>query len=139
MMVQMDTTIGSALLALALLNLAVCSFRWGAGGKHQVMSSLILTALALSILLPEGSGGRTAARWTGFGLIVVAFMTTPGARLRRMRLELGLMTAAIAVMWALTLVEVPYAVTIGGLALMAALLLAAFGVMIVRARREESL
>lgn len=135
----MDTIIPAVLLGLALTNLAVCCFRWGAGGKYQVMSSLIMTALALSMLLRDGSGGQKAALWSGAGLLVVAFMTTPGARFKRMRVELGLMAAAVAVIWALTLFELPYGATMAGLVLMAALVLAAYGVMIVRARREQSL
>lgn len=137
MMGTMATIVAAALLGIALINLAIAFFRWRAGGKHQVLTSLLIAAVAASMLFPDGSGRRTAALWVAAGLMAVALMTTPGARLRRMRLELTLLGAAIAVILILTLVQLPSAVTMAGLVLPAALVLAAFGVMIVRANRAE--
>ena len=134
---MMDTIVPAALLGIVLINLAFAAFRWGAGGKHQVLTSLIMTAIALAMLLPGGSGRSRAALWVACGLVVVALMTTPGARLRRMRLELTLLGASIAVMWTLTLAQLPDAGMIAGLVLMVVLILAAFGVMIRRANHDE--
>jgi hypothetical protein len=120
----MSTIVPWALLGIAVTNLAVACFRWGAGGKHQVMSSLIMGAVATALVLPDDTAGRTAALWIAAGLLVVALMTTPGARRRRMHLELALLGAALAVVW----------VASSAFFLAAALLLAAFGAMVVRGR-----
>ena len=133
----METIVPYALLGIAVTNLIVAFFRWRAGGKHQVFSTLIMTALALGIVLPWGSGRSEAALWTCFGLIVVAFMTTPGARFRRMRLELALLGAALVVMGIVTLVPVSPGLAIVALVLMAVLFVAGFLVMIRRATTQE--
>lgn len=96
-----------------------------------------MTGVAASMLLPAGSGKKTAAMAAAGALMVVALMTTPGERIRRMRVELALFVAAIATIWALEFFHPPYAIGMAGIALLAVLVLSAFGVMIVRGTRER--
>ena len=133
----METIVPAALLGIALTNLVVSSFRWGAGGKHQVLTSLLMAAVAAAILLPAGSGRQVAALWTAAGLMAVAIMTTPGARLTRMRLELALLGTALSIVWALRLAQLPYTTSIPGLAILSLLVVSAFLVMIRRVNRDE--
>ena len=89
------------------------------------------------MLLPDGSGRKTAAMSIAGGLIAAVLITTPRARIFTMRVELVLFTAATAVIWALELFPVSDAFTIAGLSLLAVLLVCAFGAMILRGKNER--
>jgi hypothetical protein len=135
--VSTATIVPAVLLAAALVSLAVALWTWSAGGKRHVLSSLILTAIATSMLQPAGSGRKTAAMSVAGGLIAAVLITTPRARIFTMRVELVLFTAAIAVIWALELFPLSDAFTMAGLLLLAVLVLCAYGAMIVRANKER--
>ena len=100
MMNALESYMPFAILALAVLLLLASCLTWRAGGKHLVMSSWILVAAGLAMVFEDGSRKQLAALIAGAVLIVMALMTTPGARVKTMRLEHALMALALAAIWA---------------------------------------